>query len=131
MELFLQATAAALIAVILTLAIEKQGKELTILLTVAVCCMIALVAVSFFRHVMNFMEKLESIGNLNASIVSTLLRILGIGMIGEIAAMVCADAGNQALAKALELLGASVTLYLSIPVFTALIELVQEILGQL
>jgi hypothetical protein len=42
--------------------------------------------------------------------------------------MICSDAGNASLGKSVQLLGSSVVLYLALPVFRALIELVQGIL---
>jgi hypothetical protein len=45
--------------------------------------------------------------------------------------MVCADAGNASLGKVLQILASAVILWLSLPVFTALIELIQKILGEL
>lgn len=131
MELFLQATAAAFVTLILALTIEKQGKDISILLTAAVCCMIGVVAVTYFRQVIVFLRQLQTLGNLNSTIISSLLRILGIGLITELSAMVCTDAGNSALSKALEFLGAAVSLALSVPIFTELIELVQKILVNL
>lgn len=131
MELFLQATAAAIVTLILALTIEKQGKDIAILLTAAVCCMIGVVAVTYFSQVIGFLRQLQTLGNLNSTIISSLLRILGIGLITELSAMVCTDAGNSALSKALEFLGAAVSLALSVPIFTELIELVQKILVKL
>ncbi len=131
MELFIQAAAGALLAVVLGLALEKQGKDMTLLLTVAVCCMVTVAAVSYFRPVMTFLEELQAIGDLNDGMIGTLLKILGIGILTEVCATVCSDAGNSSLAKALQLLGATAILWLSLPVFSALITLIQEIMGAL
>ena len=51
-----------------------------------------------------------------------------IGIVTEIAALLCSDSGNAALAQALRLLSSCVMLYLSIPVFQALLDLIQRIL---
>lgn len=44
--------------------------------------------------------------------------------------MVCTDAGNASLGKAVQLLGTAVILWLSLPLFKALVELLQSILGE-
>ena len=49
----------------------------------------------------------------------------------EIANLVCKDAGNESMGKSVQLLGTAVILYLSMPLFTALIDLLQKILGEL
>lgn len=131
MTLFLQAAAAALLAVVLGLCLEKQGKDIAVLLVMAVCVMILTVTISCLKPVVDFLEGLQRIGDLNSSMVSTLFKIVGIGMISEIAAMVCGDAGRASLRKALQILAGAMILWLSIPIFTVLLELIQSILGGL
>ena len=131
MTLFLQAAAAALLAVVLGLCLEKQGKDIAVLLVMAVCVMILTVTISCLKPVVDFLEELQRIGDLNSSMVSTLFKIVGIGMISEIAAMVCGDAGRASLGKALQILAGAMILWLSIPIFTVLLELIQSILGGL
>lgn len=131
MTLFLQAAAAALLAVVLGLCLEKQGKDIAVLLVMAVCVMILTVTISCLKPVVDFLERLQRIGDLNSSMVSTLFKIVGIGMISEIAAMVCGDAGRASLGKALQILAGAMILWLSIPIFTVLLELIQSILGGL
>lgn len=131
MDLFFQAAAGVLIASILGLVLAKQGKEFTIVLTITVCCMVVLLCITFLEPVLDLLCQLEALGNLNGEMVRILFKVVGIGLVSEIAGMVCTDAGNGSLGKALQMLGTAVILWLSIPVFQALLELVQEILGEL
>lgn len=130
MTLFMQACAIALLAVILILSQGKM-KEMGMLLSLAGCCMVALVAVSYLQPVLDFLERLETLGNLDRAMIGTLLKIAGIGMITEIASLVCSDSGNGSLGKAVQLMGTAVILWLSVPLFTALVELIQKLLGEL
>lgn len=131
MDLFIKCTGGALLAVILSFALEKQGKDTALVLSLGACCMIIAAAASYLRPVATFLDSLMTIGNLNSSTVTTLLKILGIGILTEITVMVCTDAGNSSLGKAMQFLGAAVILWLSLPIFTALIELISQILGEL
>ena len=70
-------------------------------------------------------------GNLRSDLLGILLKAVGIGLISEIAAVVCSDSGNAGLGKMIQLIGSVVILWLSIPVFQALLDLVQTILGEL
>lgn len=54
MELFIQAAAAALLAVILILTLDKQAKDMAVLLAIAVCCMVLGIAMAYLRPVMDF-----------------------------------------------------------------------------
>lgn len=130
MTAFLQACAAVLLAVILILA-QGKNKEMGTLLSLGACCMVALIALSYLRPVIDFLGSLETLGGLDGTMVETLLKIAGIGMVSEIACLVCNDAGNSSLGKAVQLLGTAVILWLSVPLLTALVELLQTILGEL
>lgn len=126
---FLQACGGALIAVILYLTLGKQGKDMGIILTVAVCCMILLLGLQYLQPVMELLAQLESIGGLDGELMKILLKAAGIGFLSEIACLVCADAGNSALGKALQIAGSCTVLWLSVPLFRGLLELLQQILG--
>lgn len=131
MNLFFQASAIALIISVLGLTLVKMGKEFTVLLTIAGCCMVVVLCVSFLEPVLDLVCRLQSLGNLNGEMVQILFKVVGIGLVSEIVGLVCSDAGNGSLGKALQMLGTAVILWLSIPVFQALLDLIQDILGDL
>lgn len=131
MELFLQATAAVLVSVVIVLVLNPHSKELALLLTLGVCCMVIAAAGQFIQPVVGFLDNLQQIGQLDSGYLSVLLKIVGIGFLSEVAALVCADAGNATLGKTLQLLGSCVVLWLSIPLLNSLLELIQDILGEI
>lgn len=128
---FWKTAAAVLLAVILGLTVGKQEKDLSILLTMAVCCMVAAIAVSYLEPVLDLLRELESIGELQGGLLGILLKAVGIALVAELAGMICSDAGNGSLGKTLQMLGSAVILYLSIPIFDALLTLIRDILGEL
>lgn len=128
---FLGACGAVFLAIILTVNLSGYRKDMAALLTLAVCVMVALVAVQYIRPVLEFVEELEEIGGLDSDMIRILLKIVGIGILSEIAVPVCADAGNASVGKAVQFLAVMVILSLSIPLFRSLIQVLQEILGQL
>ena len=130
MEQFIQASAMALLAVVLALSLGKEGKDMSALLSMAACCMIVIIAVRYLQPVVDFLHRLEMLGDLNGTMTGTLFKVVGIGMISEVTGLVCSDAGNASLGKALQMLGAAVILWMSIPIFNALIDLIQKILGE-
>lgn len=131
MDLFLKAVAAALITAVLGLMLAKQGKDLYLLLTLAACAMIAAVAFAYFKPVISFLNRLTDMTKLNTDLLAVILKTVGIGMIGELSGLICTDAGDAALAKTIQILTAAMILWLSIPLFESLLDLVQAILGEL
>lgn len=131
MDTFWKAAAAVLLAVILVPAVAKTEKDISVLLTMAVCCLVAAAALSYLEPVLDLLWELKALGDLSGEMLGVLMKAVGIGLVAEIAGMICADAGNGSLGKTLQILASAAILYLSIPLFQAFLTLVQEILNQL
>ncbi len=131
MSSFLQMVGGVLIAVVLGLTLNKQGKDIALLLGTAVCCMVLLVAVTYLEPVLEFIDTLQTVGNLDSEIIRILLKAVGVGLVAEIAALICADSGNSAMGKAIHILACCVILWLAIPLMTQLLTLLQKILGEI
>ena len=128
MDIIFKSSACAMIAVIIGLAINRQGKDYAILLTLVVCAMIAMLALRYLEPVLDLFDTLREIGGLNNELVQILLKVLGVSLISQISCMICNDAGNSALAKTLQILTAAVILWLSLPLYNGLLELIKEVL---
>lgn len=131
MELFLQATAAVLLAVIMFLVLNRQDKEIAMLLTVAVCTMVIYIAGRYIKSVMDFLRQLQQMSGLGSDYLSILMKVVGIGFLSEIACLVCTDAGNASLGKTLQIAASFVILWLSIPLLQGVMDLIQKILGEI
>lgn len=129
MELYFKGAAGILLAAVLGLALQKQEKDLSAVLTAAVIAMAAVLMLRLLEPVMELLRQLEQVGNLRSDALELLLKAVGIGLTAEVAGLVCADAGNAALAKMLRLLGTAAILCLSVPMFTALLECITEMVG--
>ena len=129
MELYFKGAAGILLAAVLGLALQKQEKDLSAVLTAAVIAMAAVLMLRLLEPVLELLRQLEQVGNLRSDALELLLKAAGIGLTAEVAGLVCADAGNAALAKMLRLLGTAAILCLSVPMFTALLECITEMVG--
>lgn len=129
MELYFKGAAGILLAAVLGLALQKQEKDLSAVLTAAVIAMAAVLMLRLLEPVLEMLRQLEQVGNLRSDALELLLKAAGIGLTAEVAGLVCADAGNAALAKMLRLLGTAAILCLSVPMFTALLECITEMVG--
>ena len=128
MDIFLKAAAGILITVVLTLSLERQSKDMASLLSIAVCVMVVAAAAAYLRPVLDFFDKLDSVGKLDPAMMRILLRVVGVGILAEITAMICTDSGNSALGRSIRILGVGVILVLSLPLFESLLELIGNIL---
>lgn len=126
MALYWKTAAAVLLAVVMILTLRRQ--EMGLVLGMAVCAMVAVSALEYLEPVMDLLDTMKDLGGLDGELLGVLIKAVGIGLLSEIAGMVCADSGNSSLGKSLQLLGTVVILWLSVPLFTALLELIREIL---
>ena len=76
---YLRFAAAALIGLILVLVVGRQSRDLGMLLSLAVCVLLALGAMEFLEPVMEMLAELKRLGELDSGAVTILLRCAGIG----------------------------------------------------
>ncbi len=127
---YFQVIAGALVVVILLLIVGRQGKDMAVLLSIAACCMIVCTAAAYLEPVVQFVDKLQAVSSVDSQFLSILWKAVGVSLVSEIAALVCQDAGNQSLAKAVQMLNMAVVLWLSLPLMDALLTMVQKIVGE-
>ena len=128
MELFWKAAAGILIAAMLSLAL---GKDMGVLLCLGVSAMAAGIALEYLEPVLDLLRRLESMAGIQSGMLEILLKILGIAMVSELACVVCTDSGNGSLGKAIRILGNTVMLWVAIPMFHAVLDILQQILGEI
>lgn len=131
MDAFWKAAAAVLLTVILSLAVGKQDKQWTILLSISACCLTGIITLAYLEPVMDMLRNIEAAAGFPKDYLGILLKCTGLALTAELGGMICSDAGLGSLEKALHLLGSSAILYSSVPVFNSLLTLLQEILGKL
>jgi stage III sporulation protein AD len=127
----MQGLGAVLIGVFLSLILGKQNSGAAMLVTVATCVLVGILFLGFFSPVLEFLRKLASVSQLDGNVVSVLFKTVGIGLLAEIGSNICMDAGNASLGKALQLLCARAVLWLSIPLFNILLDMIRQLLGEL
>ena len=128
MDTFIKVSAGAIVALVLYLILNKQAKDFSAVLSICACCTIIIYAVNFLKPLIDFIKKIESLGQFDPEILKILLKSVGVGLLTEITSLICVDAGNSSLGKSLQILGSSVILYLAIPLFSNLIDIVQDVL---
>lgn len=118
-----------LVGVILALVVGRQSRDMSLLLTLAVCVMVCLAAVAFLEPVMELLKELRRLGELDSGAISIALKCAGIALLTELIGLICADAGERAMGKALELLSSAAILWLSLPLIRELLRLIEGVLS--
>lgn len=129
MEVFWKAAALAVLTMILCAALDKSSKDISAVLSIAACCAVIMAALHYLTDVMGFLWELGSSTDYPNPFLNILLKISGAALTTEVTGLICADAGNSSLGKAVQILGSAAILFLSLPVFEALMTVIQEITG--
>ena len=88
-----------MVGAVLALVVQKQAKEISILMVIACSAVILALAAWFLEPVVDFVTELRLLGQLDGATVTILLKTAGIGLLAELAGAVCEDAGEGTLAK--------------------------------
>ncbi len=120
-----------LIGLILSMVLGKQSRDMSLLLTLAVCVLACLGALEFLEPVTELLRDLRRLGGLDSEAVSILLKAALIGLLSELAGLLCADAGEGALGKVLQILSNAAILWLSLPLFRQIIGMIGEVLAEI
>lgn len=129
MDIFLKVTAGVLITAFLSLVMGRNSTGISLLLTIFVCSLVVIVALSYFRPVVDLLHRLVQIGQLGNDLLSILLKIVGISLISQIAGFICIDTGNQTLGKALQIITTAAILCVCVPLLEQILQLIENVLG--
>lgn len=128
MDGFIKAAVCVFITLILYLTIEKHSKDMAVILLTLACILLAIIAVAYVQPIITYFTNLRCMQNIDAECISILLRCVGIGIAAEIISLICIDAGSAGLGKIMQITAGVAVLSTSMPLFSRLIELVEEIL---
>lgn len=131
MDDLFKCVACILVASILSVILSSNRKEFSVLLAILVCSLIGITAVTYLSQILSFLKRIELTSNLNGSMITILFKTVGISIVSEIAIMLCNDSGNTAFGKVLNVLTTAITLWICMPLFTELLDLMENILQAL
>ena len=131
METYFTAIAAALMALVLFLVLKDHGRHMMVLLSIAAVSVILIAAIEYLKPITELIKTLSNISRIDQAYIRVILKAVGVGLIGEMGVLVCNDGGNSALARGVEMMTTAAVLWLSVPLITAVLELIQQITGEL
>lgn len=116
---------------ILIIITGKQNKDIALILSIAGTIAVSAISVSFLTPVIDYMKQLSQAASFSTAHLNVLMKATGVGLVAELAATVCSDSGNSSLGNVIRLMSSAVILWLSVPVFQALMKLIGSILGEI
>ncbi len=130
MEQFAKAVAVGVLGSILAVLLRKYSKEQALLLNLATAVAIFVVFAALLKPVLSFAEELEKATGLDSALIAPVYKCVGIGLVTQLASSLCRDAGDSSIADGIGMLGTAASLYVCTPLFMAVLELIQRLLGE-
>ena len=96
--------------------------------TLAACAAMTVSIVRLAEPVVSFLSELRQLAGLEPALLQPLLRTVGIGLLTQLTASVCADAGESTVARLIELCGSVLGIYTALPLLEAVLSLLRTML---
>lgn len=120
---------AAVVAAVLAVMLRRYHAEYGMLLSLAVGVFLLMALLNVLPQALGQVSDLLRAAALPGEYAVILFKALGICWLAQFAADSCRDAGESALASKVELAGKTAVLLTTLPLFSAVAELVTELAG--
>ena len=118
--------AMAVIAAVLISVLNQYSKTYAVVATVAVCCLFLLYSARMLSPLLDTLARLSD--TYSSADFGCVVKAVGIAIVTQGAADICADAGQSAVAGRVVLAGKVAIVAVTLPLFQSLIELLVELL---
>ena len=123
-----RAAAAAVTAALCAAVVRKQSPEIALVLSIGGCALVVLTCSGALAAVVELADKLAETGGLSAQVVEPVMKTAGIAIVTRLASEFCKDAKEGGLASAVELAGTALALSAVLPLMTAVLDLLIQLL---
>jgi len=115
------------IALIISIITKQYKPEFSIYVSIIAGVIIIFLVLDKMTGIINLLTSLSRKAGINAEYLSILLKITGIAILTEFAVSICQDAGENAIAKKMDFGGKIIIISISIPIISALLEVIMKI----
>jgi len=115
------------IALIISIITKQYKPEFSIYISIMAGVIIIFLVLDKMTGIINLLTNLSKKAGINAEYLSILLKITGIAILTEFAVSICQDAGENAIAKKMDFGGKVIIISISIPIISALLEVIMKI----
>lgn len=117
-----------LTAAVLAVTVKQYKPEIAILISVSAAIIILFIAADYLTQAVAVFTSLSEKTGVDGGLLSSVLKIIGIGYITEFSAGICEDSGNKSIGDKILFGGKVIILIAAMPVLTAVIDIVSELL---
>ena len=127
MEQVFQVTGLCVVGALLALVLKKGSPELALLLALAAVAAVLLFLAEALGELLDFLREIGAASGLSEDLFIPLYKTAGIALVVMAGGSLCRDAGESALASAVETAGTVCALLVSLPLLRAVLALLLEL----
>ena len=117
-----------IVALILIIILKQYKPEFAVYVSIIAGMIILIMLMDKLSAIINLLTNLTNKTGAGSTFLKILLKITGIAILTEFAVSICKDSGETAIASKIDLGGKIIIISVSIPIVTALLELIISIL---
>ena len=116
-----------LIALIISVIIKQYKPEFAMYISIIAGTIILFLIIDKISGIITLLTNLSKKTGINSQYLNILLKITGIAILTEFAVSICKDSGESAIASKIDLGGKVIVISMSIPIISALLEIIIKI----
>ena len=113
----------SIFSVSMIIVLKNQRPEMALMLSIATGIMIMIFSIYKMSSVVNVLNDLVQKSGINKEFLTIIIKVIGIAYIVEFGKNICIDAGQSSIATKLEMAGKVIIVVLTIPLVSALVNL--------
>lgn len=117
----------AVFGTVAALIIRRSNGEMAAVLSIAVCAAAMFAAFSLMEPILELLSRARELSGLSGTVLSPVMKCLGIGITSHVASQLCRDGGQAAMASTVELAGAVGGVYAAMPLISTLLDMLEAI----
>lgn len=117
-----------IIALIISVIIKQYKPEFAMYISIIAGIIILFLIIDKIYGIITLLTNLSRKTGMNAEYLTILLKITGIAILTEFAVSICKDSGESAIASKIDLGGKVIVISMSIPIISALLEIIMKII---
>lgn len=117
-----------LIALIIIILLKQYKPDFVIYVSLIAGALILFMVLDKLTGIIDLLSNLSSKAGVSSQFLGILLKITGIAFLTEFAVSICNDSGESAIANKIDLGGKIIIIAISVPIISALLELIIKIL---
>lgn len=128
MEIITKVIGIGLVALLIIIILKQYRPEFAVYVSLIAGMLVFLLIIDKLEAIINLIDSISNSTFINKNFLKIIIKITGIAFLTEFAVSICNDAKETAIANKIELASKMVVMYMSLPIISSLLEVINKIL---